>query len=257
MRLAKCDIETPFIGEDGNILAISKIFCIGVQIDNEPVKRFTYIWTPYSDGNLQAALDLINSADRVVFHNGVKFDIPVISNLLGAITVPTHDTLILAKLMFTSEELWRMDIGIPTMPKKLYGSYSLKAFGYRLGIYKEEFDDFAEFSEEMVDYMEQDVIVTTALYNTLLGMDNFPSDEVIKLENDVACITFQQERNGFYFDIETARALYTKYKFQQSSIERRLQKQFRPMFLPDGKPKSNNSVIRRKLYIPSGKEMKW
>lgn len=248
-RIAKCDIETTFIPEDGNILAIKKIFCIGVQINNERVQRFTYLWTPYSDGNLIKALQLINSADRVVFHNGVKFDIPVIRNLLGQITVPVHDTLILAKLMFTEEELYRMDIGIENMPPKLYGSYSLKAFGFRLGVLKEEFEDFTAFSEEMVDYMEQDVLVTTALYDTLVAMPNFPSESVIELENQVAYITFQQENNGFYFDIEKARELYTKYRFEFSGIRRKLQRQFKPLFLPDGPVKTTNKLVRRKRYI--------
>lgn len=257
MRIAKCDIESTFIPEDGNILAIEKIFCIGVQINDEPVQRFTYVWTPYSQGNLKAALALINSADLCVFHNGIKFDIPVITNMLGQITVPCHDTLILAKLMFTEEELRQMDIGIETMPKKLHGKFSLKAFGFRLGLLKEEFEDFSKFSEEMVDYMEQDVLVTSALYDTLVAMDNFPSQEVIDLENTVAYITFQQENNGFFFDIKTAREYYTKLRFEKNSLERKLAKQFRPMFLPEGQPKSNNKIIRRKLYLPTGKDMKW
>lgn len=257
MCLVKYDIETPFIGEDGNILAIPKIFCIGVQYDDQPVKRFTNTWTPYSDGNLQSALSMINAGTLGVGHNVIKFDNPVITNLLGQITIPIHDTLILAKLMFTEEELYRMDLGIPAMPKSLYGSHSLKAFGLRLGILKGLFEDFTTFSKEMVDYMEQDVLVTTALYGTLRAMPNFPSEEVIKLENDVACITFQQERNGFYFDIEKAREYYTKLKFEKGTIERKLQKQFRPIFLPDGPIKENNSIVRRKLYIPSKKELKW
>ena len=52
------------------------------------------------------------------------------------------------------------------MPTKLYGSHSLKAYGYRLGVYKGDFgetSDWKEWSQEMQDYCVQDVKVTEKL----------------------------------------------------------------------------------------------
>ena len=48
----------------------------------------------------------------------------------------------------------------------IYGSHSLKAYGYRLGVYKGDFakdTDWKEWSQEMQDYCIQDVKVTEKL----------------------------------------------------------------------------------------------
>ena len=46
----------------------------------------------------------------------------------------------------------------------MYGRHSLESYGYRLGEYKGDFgktSDWKEWSQEMQDYMVQDVVVTT------------------------------------------------------------------------------------------------
>ena len=53
------------------------------------------------------------------------------------------------------------------MPEKLYGRHSLEAYGYRLSAYKGTFGkdtDWSEWSQEMEDYMMQDVVVTRKLW---------------------------------------------------------------------------------------------
>lgn len=258
MKKCYCDIETTLIPDDGNILKIDRIFCIGIAINDNPVQVFTEPYLPHlSDGGLKAALFIINSSDLAIFHNGIKFDLPVLRNLLGQVTTPIHDTLLLAKLVVTQDQLIAMDAGIANMPKDLWGSYSLKAFGYRMGNNKGEFEDFSALTPEMLEYLRQDVIVTRDLYQILIEMENFPPDNVIELENQVAEITFQQERNGFYFDIDTAKELNTKFLFEKYSIDRNLKKQFKPQFVVDGPVKSTNKLIRRKVYIPSKEELKW
>lgn len=258
MNIAYCDLETPFIPKNGNILDINRIFCIGIAINDGPVQVFTDPYLPHlADGSLKMALSILNLSDLAVFHNGLKFDVPILRNLLGKLTVPVHDTLLLAKLTVTQDQLFAMDAGIKDLPKTLYGSYSLGAFGYRLGNNKGDFKDFTKLSLEMVEYLKQDVIVTRELYNVLTEMENFPPPIVIQLENDVAEITFQQERNGFHFNIEMAKELNTKLLFERYSLDRKLQKQFRPMLLPDGPLQTTNKLLRRKLYIPSKQELKW
>ena len=54
------------------------------------------------------------------------------------------------------------------MPLQLYGRHSLEAYGHRLKCYKGSFGkttDWSEWSQEMEDYMEQDVVVTTKLWH--------------------------------------------------------------------------------------------
>ena len=57
------------------------------------------------------------------------------------------------------------------MPLQLYGRHSLEAYGYRLGEYKGDFgktSDWKEWSQEMQDYMKQDVVVTNKLWKHFL-----------------------------------------------------------------------------------------
>lgn len=250
MRTAIIDIETPFIPDNGTAMDVDRIFCIGVKVDSEPIKLFTHLYHPMASGNLRTALNLINSCELAVFHNGIRFDVPIIERLIGPIVPRIHDTLLISKLMYTRDQLLAMDPGVPSLPSSYYGSYALKAFGHRLGCHKGDFEDFSKLTTEMLVYLEQDVLLTHRLYTHLLKQHNFPLPHVIDLENEFARICFEQELFGFYFDIDSARTLYTKLMFEKGTIERRLQRTFKPMFLPDGPPKQTKSTIKRRLYLP-------
>lgn len=247
MNVVTVDIESPFIPLAGS-LAIDKIFCIGVKSDDNPTKMFTYVYNRMSDGPLIAALTLINQHQVCVGHNLAKFDEPIIRKLVGQITIPLADTLIDSKLMYSKDMLFDIDRGIQDMPPKLWGSYSLKAFGYRLGNNKLDFEDFGSFSEEMLIYGKQDVDVTYQLYMHLSSQPNYPSNEVRQLEYTVADIINEQENLGFYFDKVKARELALSLKFRKMQIEHKLQSQFKPKFLPEGKPIQPKSSRKVKKY---------
>ena len=118
--------------------------------------------------SITTALSYLETADFLVGHNIVGFDIPIIKRLYpwfnprGTIV----DTLLLSRLYHPN----LLDIdkvhNWKHMPLQLYGRHSLEAYGYRLGEYKVNFGkttDWKEWSQEMQDYCEQDVIVTTKL----------------------------------------------------------------------------------------------
>lgn len=254
-QIATWDIETELIPDTG-LKDIKRIFCINVKVNDQPIKRFTKLYHPTSSGNLKGALKLINSCEFNVGHNILGFDIPVVENLVGDITSYPLDTLILSQLMFTSDELYNMDRGIENMPKDLHGNFSLKCFGYRFGDYKIQFDQFDKLTDDMLTYCDQDVLLTQRLFNFLKARPNFPSERTIHLENRVASIIQQQTENGFYFDITKAKELYTKMRFEQLTIERNLQRIFKPMFLPLGPLKTTNKLIKRKQYFPSTTQLK-
>ena len=142
------DCETPLIGPTG-VLSIDKIFCIAVKSGDSPTKVFTYIYHPMSSGNLRGALAYINSHEYVVGHNICKFDLRVIENLIGPITAKPIDTLIDAKLIYPKDTLLSIDY-TTSIPKALYGSYSLEAFGHRLGEHKLQFSQFDRMTTDML-----------------------------------------------------------------------------------------------------------
>lgn len=166
----------------------------------------------------------------LVFHNGIKFDIPALKKLIGRdFTFDPHkvviDTLVLGRLIYSN--IKDIDIGLiksGRLPKKLYGSHSLKAYGYRLGelkgTYGEKEDAWDTFTDDMYTYNKQDVVVTLKLFMKLASKD-YPM-EAIKLEHDIAWVMAKQERNGFCFDYKKAVALYSELVGIRSQLESEL-----------------------------------
>jgi hypothetical protein len=77
------------------------------------------------------------------------------------------DTLLLSRLYHPNlldidkKRVWK------DMPLKLYGRHSLEAYGYRLEEHKGTYGkdtDWKEWSQDMQNYMIQDVVVTNKLW---------------------------------------------------------------------------------------------
>ena len=122
---------------------------------------------PMATGHyIHTALQWLETADVLIGHNIVGFDIPIIRkfypwfNPSGVIV----DTLLLSRLYHPN--LLDIDKKSNKIPSKLFGRHSLEAYGHRLGEYKGDFGqgtDWKEWSQEMEDYCIQDVIVTKKL----------------------------------------------------------------------------------------------
>ena len=155
------------------------------------------------------------SVDVFVMHNGVSFDAPVVNRLTGS-NIPLskiRDTLILSQLYDPSLE----------------GGHSLEAWGQRLGYPKIEFNDFAYFSEDMLTYCKQDVVVTVKLYEHLLPQMKKYSGKSIELEHQVRAIVDKQEENGFTLNIQEASCLVARLSEEATVIEEEMQGIFPPI----------------------------
>jgi len=254
-KIAVLDIETPYITGDG-IGAIDRIYCIAVVMIDKgvvgPAKLFTEYWTPYTDGSLMEAIALVNTADAMSFHNGIGFDLPVIRNVLQAELTPTPlDTLILSKIIFSKDELYEIDAKLD-LPKELWGSYSLKAFGYRLGEEKIEFDEFDEgLTEQLATYCKQDTVVSADLTLFLLDRENYPIDAVVDIEHKAAAIIALQTDVGFYMDIAKARVLNTVLLKEKHELSRELLEIFSPKWLKDSPIKEYKKLSTIRKFIPT------
>tara|TARA_R100001594_G_scaffold1358_2_gene5851 strand:+ start:795 stop:1388 length:594 start_codon:yes stop_codon:yes gene_type:complete len=118
--------------------------------------------------SITTAISWLSMAESIVGHNIIGFDLPLIKRLYPFFKYPPViiDTLLLSRLYhpdlydIDNKNKWK------DMPTKLYGSHSLEAYGYRLGEHKGEFGkttDWSDWSPEMQEYCEQDVVVTTKL----------------------------------------------------------------------------------------------
>ena len=165
-------------------------------------------------------------------HNVIDYDIPVLERLFSDFVVDRKyrhlvvDTLVLARLIYGNikdSDAGRMRVG--KLPSKLYGSQSLKAWGYRLGelkgTYAEEHEDaWAEFNEDMLTYCVQDVVVTKKLYEYLTRTP-YP-EKAIQLEHQAAWLMAKQERNGFPFDVEKAKELERVLEYRHAVLDTEL-----------------------------------
>jgi len=162
--------------------------------------------------------ELIDSHDKIIMHNGISFDAYWLRILWNINIMPSKakDTLVMSRLLN------------PT----LQGGHSLRAWGERLGEHKLDFEDYdGGLSEEMVQYCQKDVRVTTALFQLL--QQEFKqwkdAEQSIALEHKTAIEIAKQERNGFKLDVPQAEILYAQLSDRMSVIEEQMQDVFQPI----------------------------
>jgi DNA polymerase-1 len=171
---------------------------------------------------LSVGLSKLENADLVIGHNILKYDLPAIQKLYPGFKIKKcRDTLTMSRLLFPDilESDFKAKFKNILFAKKLAGKHALAAWGVRLGEFKGDFgktSDWAEWSKEMQDYCEQDVLVTLKLYNKLMSLE--PSEESLRLEHEFQEIIFQQEHNGIYFDVDAAQKLYYSLKTEAEEV---------------------------------------
>lgn len=241
MRLV-ADLET-----NGLLEAVSVIHCL-VTKDIDTGNVSCYHDGPFSprDGSIEEGYELLQRADVVYFHNGIKYDQRVIAKLLGP-ALPNfphaRDTLVIARLIWP--EIKKRDLIAAKQkkfPGQLCGRHSLEAWGHRLGIHKGSFKGpWDVFTQEMLDYCIQDIQVTEALLKRILAKNY--SEEAIALEHRVQEIIMLQEDNGFGFNVAKAGELYGTLVQERTEIEAKLKATFAPWYVRDEEftPKKDNA----------------
>ena len=136
------DIET-------DAIKATTVWCIVAQdSDSGQIYKFA----PHQ---LESGLELLKSADTLIGHNILGFDIPYIKKLLGVDLTSKKlvDTLVLSRLFNPVRE----------------GGHSLGMWGYHpdINLPKIDFDDYSKYSKEMMAYCVRDVQVNKLVLNVL------------------------------------------------------------------------------------------
>lgn len=206
------DIET-----NGFLQEATKIHSIVIK-DIDTGQMFSYHGDTIGKG-----LYMLSGASLLVGHNILKFDLEVIKKLHPEYIIDgdVFDTLLVSRLIWTNQK--ELDFQKKDLPLKLAGRHSLESWGYRLGLRKGEFakeNDFSEWSQKMQDYCELDVEVNFKLFQ-LIQKQNY-SKQAIQLEHEFARCIIQQEAHGFYFDVASAKKLYTSLAKRRLELEKSL-----------------------------------
>jgi DNA polymerase I-like protein with 3'-5' exonuclease and polymerase domains len=252
MRVVVADLES-----DGFLDQMTRVHCICAQIVENGVKSQVF---RYVEDEIGDALALLSSADMVVFHNGVSFDLPAIEKIYEwelPETVKVRDTLVMSRMIKSNikENDYRQYEG-GLLEGKLIGTHKLDAWGQRMQMWKGDYAKVMEeraraqgisdpegirefvwgtYNEEMGAYCEQDVIVTMKLFEELSKIEW--SDEAMRLEHRIHHIMFQQEQFGFQFDSEKAQDLARELTVEVEALNKECVDHFGRWYAPKKKYK--------------------
>ena len=149
----------------------SQIHCIVTRDINSVDDVQVYDQRP--DNSLCAGIEILQRADALVGHNIIGYDVPLIKegfdfDFKGQMI----DTLVLSRLFYPhlkDRDFERRPVG---MPKKLYGSHGLEAWGYRLKCFKGDYGKqggaWDTYTPEMLDYCIQDTLVTYKVFQLMM-----------------------------------------------------------------------------------------
>ena len=208
------------IEADGFYDTVTSVHCI-VSIDYETLE--TYI-SPHDFGlGLGTVLThmehiaLLQTADKIVGHNWIMYDSPVLAKVLGC-PLPSltevDDT-------FVMSSLFNPDIHTPKGCTK--GPHSLEAWGLRMNYPKGDVDSFDKYTPEMLQYCIRDTEITVKLYRKLQAIRAKHDWELsLKLEYSMARIQSDQEIHGVVLDEDKAYNLVEMLEAEIQAIERKL-----------------------------------
>jgi len=196
------DIET------NGLQNCNTIWCIvAYDVDTEILYSFGH-------KEIDEGLELLSKANKLIGHNIIGFDIPVIRRLTGLSLYNKKivDTLVLSRLFNPTRE----------------GGHGLESWGYKLSYNKIDFHEYDRFSREMLEYCERDVQLNARVYMELRKEAVGFSADSIRLEHECYKLLEQQRVNGFLFDREHAYSLLTQLRNRLNAVVGEVHEHFKP-----------------------------
>ena len=205
---------------------VTKLWCIGIkELDVEGT-------TVYADQpgypKLSAAIKRLKAAEKVVFHNALGYDFPVINQFYpGTLRFDqVYDTLVVSRLRDPENKFM----------------HSMEAWGKKFGMFKVEHEEWDRFSPEMANRCKTDVELGERIYKAVTQhMDRW--GESVALEHQVANVIHMQEWNGFVLDLKAANELVGVLRQEQTNLATELQETFPPRWVKGDEvtPKGDNA----------------
>lgn len=204
MRLT-FDIET-----DG--LDATKVWCIVCEdIDTGRIMKYTDESNRYN-GDIATGLQMLKNAELLVAHNGIGFDALMILKIYGIDLYHKKffDTWIASQILNYRR------------PHK----HGLAGWGEHLKYPKFEFNNFSEFSDEMVTYCVRDVKLNTVIFKELMKELTVLAEQQplirtgLSSEMEAAKFDAYCRHYGWQFDTTKAHETRDKIVFRMNEIEK-------------------------------------
>lgn len=226
------------IEADGYLRDATRIWC-SVSYD---ITTGEYYYCSPEEGHLtvQEYLELLDKAEKIIFHGALTYDLPLLKRLYGYERNPMaslEDTLVLSQLLNPDRQC----------PKGTSKPHSIEAWGIRFKMPKGGHTDFTKYSPEMLEYCKRDVDIGARVWQHFqkeLTSHNWqPSRQV---EYWMARIQTEQELHGVLFDQEAAYELVEELEAEIKKIDDEVLPQIPP------KPKQYGSVPVNKPFLKGG-----
>src|SRR5262245_25167311 len=213
------ELRLVFDAEGNGLLeTITKFHCLAISaVDSDR----TYAYGP---NQIAEGLAHLSRADELIGHNIQGFDLPALLKLYDWAPPPecrVIDTLIAGRLILPN--LDRLDGEVLQRTKdaafgKVFGKYSLEAWGVRLGLTKigAELENWTEWTPEIQARCAGDVAINKALWR-FLRPDGYPQ-AALELEHVIAAICERIVMDGVPFDTAAAEQLRTGWEIKRASL---------------------------------------
>lgn len=192
----------------------TKIWCIVAYDDEKDLYHiyatgdYTYPINSQCYTNIEDMLYMLNTTPALCSFNGIAYDLPLLKKLYGfEYSLDNQiDCCLLSRLYYPDR-----------------AGHSLEYFGQLLGFPKGTHSDWSCFSQEMLDYCIQDVLVLHKVYQYLKHeAGDWDWSEAIRLEKKIQDIQVRQELKGVLFDVHSAVALTNTIVSELSTLEEKI-----------------------------------
>lgn len=195
MRKLVGDLET-----DGLYWDVTQVWC-GVFTDIDTEETFSFHPGSHVD-YIAAMLSFLDESSLLLFHNGFGFDFRVLEKLYGyEYKGYKMDTLIISRMLYPN--IWLP----PHAPKHLYGKlHSIEAWGWRVGLGKQEHEDWSRYSPEMLSRCKSDVAINLRVWQRMKKkIDEDGWTQAVMTNMRLFDILAKQEIEGWRLDIVQAK----------------------------------------------------
>ena len=211
-----------------NGLDPDRVWCVGTEWITTGEKSMI-LYPDKIEEEKEKLIKLCNEADKIVMHNGIEYDAPVLNKLIKADLIPFHkivDTIVILRLI---------DFNLD------FKGHSLKQWGIRIGLHKGEWTDWNNPCTEMFDYCQQDVTITAELYrrNRKFILDE-ANQKAINIEHEICRVCHQMHVDGFHFDKTQGQYLLAEIEDSLSTLTKELQESYPPKLV------EVNSILYKK-----------
>lgn len=202
------------------------------------------------NGSIEDGVRYLSSADMVVGHNWIGYDIRVLNKLYPIIYPFTPDKVrdtYIRSLMFDPHRQKHRDCPVSKTTvdgRKQIGPHGLENWGYIVGRGKVEHEDWTKFTPEMLHRCVEDVHITDLVDNRLIHEeDGWDWSLAEWIEKKFAYVMAEQETHGWLFDTDKAHECLRRLDERVEEIDKEVMPRIPPII--KGSPKEFTQIRKK------------